>query len=118
MILNKDQIFAAQDLQVSYIDIPEWGGQIKVKEMSAADRIEFEKQQSSDLKPSEMIVRLVLMTCVDDNNQRIFSNDDLQALEQKSPSILLKIFNESMKINILNSEKIEEKAENFPNDHS
>lgn len=117
MLLSKEQIFSCQDLQTVIVSVPEWGGDVKVKGMSAIDRIKFEKEQK-DLEPSELIIRLVLLACVDDNNDRLFSNDDLKQLEQKSPVALLRVFNEAVKLNILSDEKIEQEAENFPQDHS
>jgi len=117
MLLTKEQIFAAQDLQSIDIDIPEWGGSVKVRAMSAIDRINFEKEQK-DLQPSEMVLKLVLLTCIDDAGDRLFENDDLEQLQLKSPNAILKIFNESIKLNVLNDKKIEEQAENFQKDHS
>ena len=85
MLLSKEQIFAAQDLQSIDVDVPEWGGQVKVKAMSAIDRINFEKCQK-DMHESELILQIVLLTCVDDKGERLFSNDDLVQLQQKSPT--------------------------------
>lgn len=117
MLLSKEQIFAAQDLQSVDVDVPEWGGQVKVKSMSAIDRINFEKVQEG-LQNSELIIQLVLLTCIDADGNRLFNNDDLTKLQEKSPNVILRIFNEAIKLNLLNDKKIEDEAENFPKDHS
>lgn len=117
MLLTKEQIFAAPDIKSIEVDVPEWGGSVKVKGMSAIDRIDFEKGQEG-LQPSEMILKLVLLTCVDENDNRLFADDDLKELQKKSPTAILKIFNESVKLNTLSDKVIEDKAENFPDDHS
>lgn len=117
MLLSKEQIFAAQDLQFIDVDVPEWGGQVRVKAMSAIDRINFEKEQK-DLSSSELIIRLVLLACIKEDGSKLFNEEDLESLQEKSPTVILKIFNEAVKLNTLNDELLEEKAENFQKDHS
>lgn len=117
MLLSKEQIFAANDLQSVDVEVPEWGGSVKVKAMSAIDRINFEKSQK-DMHSSELIIQLVILTCIDKDGNRLFTNDDLEQLQEKSPNAILRIFNEAIKLNLLNDDKLEEKAENFQKGHS
>ncbi len=110
MSLNKDQIKDYDDRPSAVVEI--WGGQVIVKAMSTKDRIMFEASQQDSKSQTELVALYVLYSCVDEKGDKIFNIDDLDLIESKSPSSLLKIFNASIDLNKLNSDSIEEKAKN------
>ncbi len=112
MLLTKEQVQNIDDFKFKIVDVPEWGGEVKVRSMSAKDRIAFEANQDKLKSQTEMVVFLVLYTCVDDDGNRLFEDKDIEMLEQKSPNALLKIFNASIDLNILSSDKVDEQAKN------
>ena len=114
MSLSKEQIKQAQDLQSTTVAVPEWGGDVIVRSMSVKDRIEFEARQSSNQSQTESMITLVLLTCVDEDGNKLFddSPEDRALMEGKSPAALIKVFNASIELNILNKDKIDEQAKN------
>lgn len=112
MFLSKDQISQADDAKYADVAMPEWGGDVRVRSMSVKDRVAWEKKQADGQSQTEMMVSLVLYTCVDDAGQRIFSDDDAAMLENKSPASLIKLFNAAIDLNVLNNDKLEEQAKN------
>jgi hypothetical protein len=112
MLLTKDQILKSDDLPSIIVDVPDWGGEVKVRAMSIHDRIKFEAEQANNASQTAMMVNLVLYTCVNENNERIFDDSDKEMLESKSPQALMKVFSASIGLNILTQEVIEEKAKN------
>ncbi len=109
MLLTKEQV---HDVESKVIDVPEWGGEVKIRAMPTCDRIEFEKKQAACKTELESIVNLLIYTIVDDNNKRIFSDDDFNLLAEKSAKVLVKLFEVAIDLNTLTNAKMEEKAKN------
>jgi len=116
MSLSRDAILSADDLPRQEVDVPEWGGTVFVRSMSGLERDTFEtsltngKDKSVNLK--NIRARLVCLTAVDDNGERLFADGDEDALGKKSAAALDRIFTVAQKLNGLNSSDVEELAEN------
>jgi hypothetical protein len=112
MLLTRQQILEAIDLKSVIVEVPEWGGSVKVRSMSAKDRIEFEANQEKCKTELESIINLLMLTCIDENNQPLFEPSDYQKLQEKSPTAFLKLFKESLELNTLSKDQVEERAKN------
>lgn len=106
MKLTKDQILEANDLKVEEVDVPEWGGSVNVRTMTGADRDAFEAslfqvQADGSRKPNvaNMRPRLAALTIVDDSGNRIFDEEDVQALSRKSAAALEKVCTVAQRLN-------------------
>jgi hypothetical protein len=93
-VLNREAIFAAlPKLKQEDVDCPEWGGSVRVRELTAAQREEMQilmtKAGFGDNGNQEwrrgMNARLVIMAAIDENGQAIFEMDD-QTVKQLSAS--------------------------------
>lgn len=115
MLLNKDQILTAEDLPFRDIEVPEWGGTVRVRTMTAAEGTEFMEiiEAKAGEKGAQQFLRekLLVMTLVDEKGARIFSMDDIAALRGKSPAILNKLFAESAGINGMKTAEGEDAVE-------
>lgn len=89
-LLGKQQINAAVDRKWEDIDVPEWGGEVRLMELSAADRGYIEagsvvaNGQNPQLKVESLKVyreKLVGMALVDENFQRVYTNKEISAGE-------------------------------------
>jgi len=92
----KNQIFASHDLKTEVLDIFEWGiPNFNIRELTAAQRGQlFEKIQDLDGKPiadDQYFAILVSMGAIDADGERIFSDEDVDALLEKSPFVLRRI---------------------------
>lgn len=99
-MLTREQILATTDLRTETVEVPEWGGAIRIREMSARRRSEFEKlaaEQGDDYA----VAWLVAESCVDEAGQRVFTQEDLEALREKSAAALLRVFHAAAQINNL-----------------
>jgi hypothetical protein len=106
MTLTRDQILEVSDLKTAVVEVPEWGGTVTVRTMTGADRDAFEQTlvvtdakgvQTRDV--SNLRVKLVAMTMVDDAGNLLFSEADIAPLAKKSAVALERIFKAA---NILN----------------
>ena len=112
MLLSKDQILAAQDRRETVVEVPEWGGQIRLMEMSGADRAAYlssifkygtnEKGEVTvEGDPTNADAKLLARTIVDEDGNRVFSEEDIIALGQKNGLVLDRLSTEANKLNAL-----------------
>ncbi len=112
MLLNKQQIKEANDLPTKVVSMPEWGGDVRIRMMSAKHQMEFQKLNVAEASEINVVVSLLIFSCVDDKNQLVFTEEDRGFLEDKSISSLLKLFNEAINLSVLSQQEIENKAKN------
>jgi hypothetical protein len=117
-LLTRDAILEAQDLQHEEVYIPEWGGSVRVRTLTGAERDAFEQsivdQRGKDTRMNLRNIRakLVALTVVDGDGKRLFSDADAKLLGQKSASALDKIFDVAQRLSGLRDEDVEELAKN------
>ena len=103
--LTKEQILAADDLKTETVPVPEWGGEVTVRTMTAAEYGRFEQtiistgDEQKDL--SDIRARLCSMTIVNEEGEKIFSEDDIIELGKKSAGALNRVFNIAQKLNMI-----------------
>lgn len=118
MFLTKDQILQANDLPFEDVEVPEWGGKVRVRALTGAERDAFEasivvrKGNRAELNPVNMRAKLVALTIVDENGNRIFSDSDIEALGRKSASALDRVFQVAQRLSGLRPEDLEEMTKN------
>ncbi len=118
MLLTKEQILSAEDRKTKEVEVPEWGGNVLISELTAEDRDRFEaefvdsKSKKGENPLFNIRARLAALTIVDENGNRLFNDADIKALGKKSGSCLDKIFAVAQKINGIGNNDIEEIAKN------
>jgi hypothetical protein len=107
MALNRDAILAADDLVREEIDVPEWGGTVFVRVMTARERDRFEQKWSESRYDN---IRAFLAVCVvcDEAGLPLFSEKDIDALGRKSAAALDRIFDVASRVNKLTPQDIED----------
>jgi len=111
MLLKKSDILNLDDSDYKTIDVPEWSGEVRLKSMSVAEQIEYEKMQTSE-DNNQLILTMLVLSIVDENNNRMFDKDDIVLLQEKSAHVICSLFKECIKLNSLTSKDIEDKAKN------
>ena len=116
MFLTKDQILQADDLKFSEVDVPEWGGKVRIKTMTGEERDAFEdkivvrdkdgNRKGMDIK--NFRAKLLVRTIVDEEGKRVFDEQDIHALGMKSSAALDRVAEEVQEINRLRAQDVEE----------
>lgn len=112
MSINKHQIFASNDLREKFVDMPEWGGVVKIRALSVKEQLVYDEFLTTKPKEIEMALHLIILACVDDNNQKLFDNSDLELLKQKSSKNLFYLVHEILSLNKQESEDADSLAKN------
>lgn len=117
-LLSQKDILDVEDLETQTIDIPEWGGVVRLKTMTGSERDSYEaslfngdgKKQKMDLR--NVRAKLVGRVLIDDNGVRLFSDSQIAILGNKSAAALDKIFAVAQKMNGFSDKDIEDIAKN------
>jgi len=117
-ILTRDDILQISDIKVEEVHVPEWGGYVYVRTLTAAERDQFE-QDIVEIKGKKVVtkdnVRAKLVAravCNPETKERIFTDQDIDALSKKSSAALGRIYNVASKLSGLSEEDVEELAKN------
>lgn len=109
-MLSKNQILQSADLPHEDVDVPEWGGVVRVRTMSAADRGRYESNMFTvektgkgwETKPrfdNNTKLALVALCVVDEQGARLFSDEDLPALGAKNASAVDRLYQVARRLN-------------------
>ncbi|MBF0417208.1 MAG: hypothetical protein HQL86_03060 [Magnetococcales bacterium] len=113
MALNRQQILDAQDLKTVDVDVPEWGGPVRIREFSGKDRDAFltAAHKRRDKGVIELTALLVALAIVDDDGEEMFTEADIQTLNTKSAHALVRLEEEIRKLNRMNEEEAEKNSD-------
>lgn len=117
-LLTKEQIFAANDSKTMTVSVPEWGGEVIVKTMSASEKDEWEyltfidKDTDARAKSKKVRATLCALCIVDEKGNSLFSTQDVEQLGKKSAKALTKVYDVCCKLNFLTEDDIEELKKN------
>jgi len=117
-MLTRDEILNADDLKTEVVDIPEWGGQVTIREMTGTAYEAYESNthiRVGDKYMPNLIdrrARLCAMSIIDDKGELLFSDSDIKKLSGKSGDVLCNVFEACQKINKIGLFSVENLAKN------
>lgn len=109
-LLTRDAILAAPDLRAVDVEVPEWGGMVRVRMLTAAERDRFELSFVGTAADAQVNVRarLVALTLCDQQGVRLFSEADITVLGQKSGAALDRVFEAASRLNAITDRDIDD----------
>ena len=117
MTLTRDTILSADDLPKVLVPVPEWGGDVYVRSLTANER-DFIELMYMDLRDDKKAKQLKLratvcaMSIVDESGKRLFSESDIEALGRKSYKALDRVKTAAEKLNALTADEVDELEKN------
>lgn len=93
------------------VDVPEWGGHVNVRVMSATER-DFLGERFAESKVGLRAVIAAMLVCDDDGND-LFSDADVNALGEVSGAALDRVLQVAERLNGLTQESIEDAEKNL-----
>lgn len=114
-MLTKDDIFNADDKIIKVVEVPEWGGQVTIAMMSGFARDRFEASLIGPNGGTNMVnirAKLVAASVVDENNELMFSDQDVIKLGKKSSAALDRIFRAAQDLNKISDSDVDDLAKN------
>ena len=118
-LLSRSDIFGiANDIQTERVEVPEWGGAVLVRGLTGAERDAFEasvvgeRKKDSKFNYQNFRSRLAVMSIVDEDGKRAFSQADVQRLGERSALALQRIFNVAQRLSGIDEGDVEEMTGN------
>lgn len=123
-LLGRDAILGADDLRYEVVPCPEWGGDVRIRSLTGAQRDRFEVQlgQQAGLggtgKPNvagldNVRASLLALCIVDEDGQPLFTAADVAALGGKNALVIERLFTAARRLSGLTDGDVEELTENF-----
>src|SRR5262249_31168557 len=91
------------------LEVEEWGDGVYMRVLTAAEQADL--PEGTD--PKDMPVRVILHCLVDAGGERIFADNDFEALEGFPFPEIMAVFAKVAKVNGLSSTELEEAVERF-----
>ena len=114
--LTKKDFLKERELKTEIVPIPEWNGEIIVREMTGTERDEFDEfvlnsQAEGKVKALRSVV--VSICCVDEEGKRMFTNLDVPDLQKISSKITMKISDVALKLSGMAADDVEDREKNL-----
>lgn len=114
-LLSKSDMLAANDEKHEYVEVPEWGGTVKIFAMSLSEHIEFEKLQSKSsgntIDPDQ--IAFVLSVAIrDEEGKRLFTREEAMSLLDKNTQVVSRLFGKCAELSKVSSGEAGEKEKN------
>ena len=115
-VLDKAAILAFASnaaLKVEKIELPEMGGEVYIKELTAGEREALEKQmQSQTLAKCRLRATVFVHSVCNADGELMFDVEDIEAIKQLPSRPVIKVFNRSNEINGITPEQVDTAEKN------
>jgi hypothetical protein len=100
--LSASEIMDAKDIETIDVDVPEWGGFVRLRALSGEDALKFVEMVQKDSSGAAM--KIVALCAIDDRGEPLFSLDQVEQLKRKSMKALMRLQKEALRLNGLSED--------------
>jgi hypothetical protein len=116
-MLPREQILAARENDVDTVDVPEWGGSVGMRKMSCREAEAFHdwlnsRQADGSVRVIDLRATLLSKVLCDAEGKRLFTEDDIEALGEKSSDVMHRLFIRAKGLNLIVDDAVEETEKN------
>lgn len=123
--LTGEQILQAVDLKTEVVEVPEWGGNVVVSELMAADRDAYEQSMWNDRGNGKLVAnrvnvraRLVVRVLTSPDGARLFADEEADALGAKSAAVMDRLFDVAARLSGMEAGDVEAEGKDSDPLHS
>jgi hypothetical protein len=101
-MLDKNTILASNDIQTEDVNVPEWGGVVRVRSLSGAEMLEFWdacRDAEGKLIVKKLQSALLVKAIVGEDGQQLFDAADMSALMAKNAAAITRVFEVAQRLN-------------------
>lgn len=103
-VLSAEDILSADDVQVVPVEMPEWGGTVHLRTMTADEAVKFTEYLSDPANKRKGLVRIVALSLCDEKGVRLFPDGiefgpKMEKLRTKNVRAFVRLQKEAMKLN-------------------
>lgn len=112
MLLKREHVLNVQDIKTQDVEVEEWGGAVRVRQMTLAERGEFARRGADSNSLTTTGAWLLSILCVDEKGARMFTDDDVEALQSRNSRAVDKVVDAILQINGLDQKKVDAAVKN------
>jgi hypothetical protein len=122
--LTREDILRAEDIPQEVVEVPEWGGCVRLRGLTGDERDSFEasiivgRGANRQVNWRNLRSKLVALSIVDEAGQRMFTDADVDVLGRKSAVALERLFEVAARLSGLGRQDMEELTKNSNSDRS
>ncbi|OHV42179.1 hypothetical protein BBK14_11190 [Parafrankia soli] len=117
--LTRDAILGADDAAHVDVECPEWGGTVRLRSITGAQRDQFEqscllqkgKERRVNMRGAR--ARLIALCAVDEHGGKLFGDDDVAALGRRNAKPLDRLYDAATKLCGLSEDDMDELTSDF-----
>lgn len=108
--LTAEQIVEVDDRKLEVVDVPEWGGAVRLRPLSLEEYwdVEDKSQVRGTVVPKERCLQMLRVSLVDEAGEPLFDEQSIRALSRKSFKATERLFNKIIEISDLTGELLKE----------
>ncbi|MGW3627282.1 hypothetical protein [Streptomyces sp. NPDC000880] len=115
-LLTKDQINAADDRQWEDVDVPEWGGEVRICGLSGSERNAYQSSlivtgsngSVQRLNLTDQMAKLLAKSLVDENFERLYTDKEVKDLGKKNGAVMERLMKVAQRLSGLRKEDVED----------
>ena len=106
-LLSRAAILDVDDFRSRDVEVPEWGGAVRLRCLSGVQRDEIETR-CANRETGNLRARMVAMAAVDDDGKPLFTAADVAGLGGKNAAVLDRLFDVVQELSGLADKDLEE----------
>jgi uncharacterized membrane protein YuzA (DUF378 family) len=113
-LLSKSDIFGADDRRTEDVHVPEWGGTVRLRGLSGAERDAYEAslQKQVNGKPVQDLrnfrARLVALSAINEEGLPLFEQNEVAALAGRSSAALSRLFDVACRLSGITDDDVKD----------
>lgn len=119
-LINLQDVLNATDTRQITYNVPEWGGDIIIKTLTAGARDDYEKgllikDENGQLVRSPVLspAKFVAACVYQEDGQKMFRTDEhIKVLESKNYNVVRRIFEKCLEVNAMSDDSVGEEVKN------
>jgi hypothetical protein len=118
-LLSKEAIFGLDDRKYEIVSVPEWGGDVRLRSLTGAERDEYEVGMTRQVGNTQKVdarnarAKLIALSACDVGGLPLFQAADVIKLGTKSSAALQRLFDAACRLSGFSDEDLKELEEGF-----
>lgn len=112
-LLSKGEIFAADDRKTEDVEVPEWGGTVRLRSLTGTERDAYEASIQKQIGTKvvrdmrNFRARLVQLSAINEDGSPLFAQNEVAALAGRSSAALNRLYNVCCELSGFSDEDVE-----------
>lgn len=98
-LLSAAAIKSAVDLTEETIEVPEWGGSVRLVQMTAKESGEFTKELRTLQGEESGMFLMLVYSAKDEQGNRVLTGEDVEELKKKNINVLIRLQRIALRLN-------------------